>query len=230
MIPNLITGQKNERTNKLRDARNCSKGFLMVLETHNLRVLLAVLISVMILNCDAHAGQNRKKSTHESGNDERLERAREELVSAAEDYKKSLRTLLALQESDVKSAEELVRKRKEAFAQSVIGEKELEESQRMLELVKSKVTDTRIKLAEAELLIKEALHDSRLSSQKKAPYDKAVLLRVLKLNALPTLEIEKAIEQRGVSFRLTPEDYDEFSAAGAPLSLLKVIASNFRRQ
>src|SRR4029453_588729 len=85
--------------------------------------------------------ESRKKSSQKSAPTvaEQVAKAKADLISAAKDYKKSLATLLALQEADVKSASELVEKRKILLEQSVISKKELEESEHTLATAQDKV-------------------------------------------------------------------------------------------
>ena len=63
----------------------------------------------------------------------------------------------------------------------------------------------------------------------RKPYDKDVLLKVVKLNALPTQEIVAAIEQRGVNFEVTVAVETEFREAGARPELIDAIRRNARR-
>ena len=65
-------------------------------------------------------------------------------------------------------------------------------------------------------------------TQNKTPYDKERLLRVVRLNALSTAEIIRAVEQRGVNFLVTPEIETEFRAAGARPELIDTLRNNYR--
>src|SRR5215471_5845132 len=93
---------------------------------------------------------------------DRMSKARADLLSAAKDYKKSLETLLALQEADVKTASDLVEKRKVLLEQLVISKKELEESERLLATAQDKAKDTKSKIGEADNLIAEASAEEQL--------------------------------------------------------------------
>lgn len=64
--------------------------------------------------------------------------------------------------------------------------------------------------------------------QSKLPYDKDKLLRVVQLNALPTQEVVQAIEQRGVSFQITPEVESEFLTVGARPEIIEAMRANYR--
>jgi hypothetical protein len=101
---------------------------------------------------------------------DKLAKAKAEVISAAKDYKKRLEELLALQDADVKSASELVEKRKALLAQSVISKKELEESEQQLVIVQAKVKDTRSKIGEADNLIAEASAEEQLTKLGPGTY------------------------------------------------------------
>ena len=64
--------------------------------------------------------------------------------------------------------------------------------------------------------------------QAKPPYDKEVLLKVVRLNALLTEEIVGKIQQRGVNFQTTADVEAEFRAAGAKPELIEALRNNYR--
>jgi hypothetical protein len=66
------------------------------------------------------------------------------------------------------------------------------------------------------------------SMQTRTPYDKDRLLKVVKLNALSTQEVVKAVQDRGVDFQLTPSVEAEFKDAGARPELLGALRTNYR--
>jgi hypothetical protein len=94
---------------------------------------------------------------------ERVAKAKNEVVAAANDYKTSLQKLLVLQEDDVKKAAETVARRKELLAQAVISKKELEEGERALSAAQDKVKDTNKQIGEADNLIAEATAEEKLA-------------------------------------------------------------------
>lgn len=110
----------------------------------------------------APKSKNKASQKTEPTLNERLSKAKAEVISAAKDYKKRLEELLALQEVDVKDASALVEKRKVLLAQSVISKKELEESEQQLVIVQAKVKDTKGKISEADNLIAEASAEEQL--------------------------------------------------------------------
>src|SRR5437870_3726719 len=64
-------------------------------------------------------------------------------------------------------------------------------------------------------------------TQTKSPYDKDRLLRVVRLNALSTPEIVRAVEQRGVNFQITPDVEAEFRDAGARPELIDALRKSY---
>ena len=118
----------------------------------------------------AQKTKNKASQKAEPTLNERLAKAKAEVISAAKDYKKSLSELLALQEADVKTASDLVEKRKALLAQSVISKKELEESEQQLGIAQAKVKDTKIKIGEADNLIAEASAEEQLTKMGPGTY------------------------------------------------------------
>lgn len=173
------------------------------------------------------AAQSRKRSPDQT---ERIRKAKQDLAQAADDYRQSLEKLLVFQENDVKAAVEDLKRRRSLFEQNIIGTTELHQSEQALENAKGVVKETRKLLAEATLFSKSAADEANSYSRVKEPYRKETLLKVLRLNALPTQEIATAIEKRGIDFRLTPADELEFASAGATRELLKVMIANYRSQ
>ena len=114
--------------------------------------------------------KNKSSQKAEPTLNERLSKAKAEVISAAKDYKKRLEELLALQEVDVKDASALVEKRKALLAQSVISKKELEESEQQLVIVQAKVKDTKGKMGEADNLIAEASAEEQLGKLAPGTY------------------------------------------------------------
>jgi hypothetical protein len=62
----------------------------------------------------------------------------------------------------------------------------------------------------------------------KSPYDKELLLKVVRLNALSTKEVALAIKQRGVNFQITDAVNTEFQRAGARPELIEAMRRNYR--
>src|SRR5262249_14624996 len=72
----------------------------------------------------------------------------------------------------------------------------------------------RNKIRSLEATSKPAVNPSGSDSAlKQRPYDKDRLIMVLQLNALSTAEIVKAIQQRGVDFRMTSDIESQFRSA-----------------
>jgi len=178
-----------------------------------------VLVALCVVVIATHVNSQSRKDR------ERLERARAEALAAALDYQLSLETLLKLQEADLKDAFATLGKNKELLAKNLIGPEEVKKAETSLRAVQLKVDDTRRQIAEADLLFLEI---NREGNHLKEPYAKGILLRVLKLNALPESEIKYAIKVRGVNFNLSPEDEAEFAAAGASREFIRLIKASYR--
>ncbi|HKA16860.1 MAG TPA: hypothetical protein VKN18_00960 [Blastocatellia bacterium] len=139
-------------------------------------ISIALLVALSLPSISFAQTKKTQKSKNKSSQkteptlSDRLAKAKAEVISAAKDYKKSLEELLKLQEADVKSASDLVEKRKALLAQSVISKKELEESEQQLGIVQAKVKDTKGKIGEADNLIAEASAEEQLTKLGPGSY------------------------------------------------------------
>ena len=195
------------------------------------RVFPVFILSVAFIGTvEPSLAQSKSSHKSQSTSNRRLAQAKVDLATAAKAYKDSIQALLTFEQDDVKLATAQLEKRKALLGQNIISSKEVEESERGLDSAKARVKDTIKQLAEAELFFKTAASESNDYSRTKAPYQRDVLLRVLRLNALPVREIEEAVETRGVGFQLTPEDEAEFSSLGATREFLRIIVSNYRNK
>jgi hypothetical protein len=65
-------------------------------------------------------------------------------------------------------------------------------------------------------------------AQASKPIKRDSLLEVVQRNLLSTRELVQRVEQRGVDFRLTPQDEAQFQQAGARPELLAAVRANYR--
>ncbi len=84
-----------------------------------------------------------------------LSDARNDVISAAIDYKASLEKLLALQQDDVKRAAEEVEKRKNLLGLEIITRREVEQSEQALAQAQAKVEETKSQMGDADALVAE---------------------------------------------------------------------------
>jgi hypothetical protein len=105
-----------------------------------------------------------------------MAKAKADVVAAANDYKASLEKLLALQENDVKTASDIVEKRKELLDQAIISKKELEESERILAAARDKVAETKKQIGESDNLIAEASAEEQLAKLGPGTYQTTAAL------------------------------------------------------
>jgi len=127
-------------------------------------VVISILIPRGLTDAQTERPQHSKSSSAVSEREvialaSRLGEAKREVTSAAGNYKASLRVLREFQEEDVKSASDIVRKRKEMLDQNIISTKEVEDSERALIAAQDKVEDTKRQIADADDLIREAKLD-----------------------------------------------------------------------
>jgi hypothetical protein len=127
--------------------------------------IIVLLFTLLFSTFDAQA-QKRKKKPARSPQTElaaQVAKAKEDVVAAAQAYKESLIKLLVFQEGDVKTATEIVEKRKALVDQQIVSKRELEESERQLATAQAKVAETRRQMAEADNLMTEAKAEAQLA-------------------------------------------------------------------
>jgi hypothetical protein len=95
-------------------------------------------------------------------------KAKQDVIKAANEYKASLEKLLVFQEADVKSAAEIVERRKALLAQSIVSKKELQDSEQKLAAAQAKVNETRKQMGESDNLIAEARAAEQLAKMPPA--------------------------------------------------------------
>ena len=128
-------------------------------------MVFIVLTCTLLLAFDAEAQKGKKKPPRHPPGElaQRIAKAKDEVVAAAQNYKESLDKLLVFQEGDVKTASETVEKRKALVEQQIVSKRELEESERALVAAQAKVAETRRQMTEADQLIAEATAEKQLA-------------------------------------------------------------------
>ena len=135
--------------------------------------ILHVGILILSIACSGSsaASQTKKKTPRKSqptALDNRVTKAKADLVAAAKDYKESLQKLLAFEEDDVKLAAAQLEKRKALLSQNIISRKEVEDSERALATAQNKVNDTKKQIGESDSLIAEASGERQLDKLGKS--------------------------------------------------------------
>jgi hypothetical protein len=161
-------GSVQQSVNNSRVVASRSRVCLRIARYFGATVLAFVLLAA---SGDALAqGKKKTPSKSEPTLADRVAKAKAEVAAAANDYKASLEKLLALQESDLKTAAETVERRKELLAQAVISRKELEESERSLSAAQERVATTKRQMAESDTLIAEATAEAELAKLGPGAY------------------------------------------------------------
>lgn len=119
---------------------------------------IVILIFAILLASLTAQAQSKKKPSRSSQATlaNQVAKAKQDVIKAANEYKATLEKLIVFQEADVKSAAEIVEKRKALLAQSIISKRELEDSERALAVAQAKVAETRKRMSESDNLIAEA--------------------------------------------------------------------------
>lgn len=165
-----MIGERFEMSTRIGKGRRILRGmselYRLLARLRAVVTTLLLIVSLIGTAGTAPAQKKKKKFSHTSSKPtltDRIAQAKADVIAAANDYKASLQTLLKLQEDEVKAAAEVVEKRKELLAQSIIAKKELEESERVLSTAQAKVADTRRQMGDADNLIAEAKAEEQLA-------------------------------------------------------------------
>lgn len=133
----------------------------------------AIMILALIAGSGSALAQRKQKTPPRKSEptlSDQMSKAKAEVIAAANDYKASLAKVLELQELDVKAASDLVEKRKQLLAASIISRKELEESERLLAAAQDKVAETKRQMGEADTVIAEATAEEKASRLAPGAY------------------------------------------------------------
>jgi hypothetical protein len=128
-----------------------------------------VLIILLLVLPQASIHAQKKKPPRESlaTLEKRESEGRAKVIQIAAEYKQSLEALLALQEKDVKSAEERFAKSKAFFDQSILSKRELEKDEQLLQAARLNAEETRKKIKETDTLVSEVRAEEQLARMPK---------------------------------------------------------------
>jgi hypothetical protein len=114
-----------------------------------------------------HAQKKRPPRESLATLEKRESEGRAKVIQTAADYKQSLEALLALQEKEVKSAEERVARSKTFFDQSILSKRELEKDEQLLVAARLSASETRKKIEETDTLVAEVKAEEQLARMPK---------------------------------------------------------------
>jgi len=126
------------------------------------RSLLALTVIVMTSSGAYAQKKGRKKpaakpESVQTQNDKELTQLRDSYIKATKDYKASLEKLLALYQASAHKAEDRVSQSKKLFADGLISQREVDQTERVLADAKLKVTETQTQIAGADTQIAQVL-------------------------------------------------------------------------
>jgi hypothetical protein len=132
-------------------------------------VILLVAFLLLISSPDIHAQRKKKPAGKPKATvSDPLTKAKQELIRAAEEYKVSLQKVLEFQEADVKTATEMLEKRKALFNEQIVSKKDVEDGERLLAAAQAKVNETKKQMGESDDLIAEARAAEQLAKMPPA--------------------------------------------------------------
>ena len=110
-------------------------------------------------------GSNRRPPTEATAAKAAHDKAKEDLKKATEDYKQSLRELLALRETAAKRADAELGKVEELYKDGLISKHDLELRQEEVNNEKARVTEVRLQLTKADQTLAETLAEAEAAEQ-----------------------------------------------------------------
>ena len=126
-----------------------------------------LLISIILFTTPCFAQSKKPARTSLATLEARESEARNELIKAAEDYKKSLLRLVLLQQQEVREAEELLERRKTLFSQNRIEKRDLDAGEQLIVAAKAKVAETLQEISRTDQLVEEVRIEEQLARMPK---------------------------------------------------------------
>jgi hypothetical protein len=130
------------------------------------RILFIILV-IVLPSASIHAQKRKAPRESLATLEKRESEGRAKVIKTAAEYKQSLETLLALQEKEVKGAEERYARSKAFFDQSILSKRELEKEEQLLEAARLNAEETRKKIEETETLVAEVKAEEQLAKMPK---------------------------------------------------------------
>ena len=130
---------------------------------NGLWVLIALLLMVSWV-IEAPAQRKSKKKEIPAAETE-LDKLRAEFISATRDYKSSLEKLIVIHERNVTEAEKKVNVSKQLFADGLVSRSEVGESERHLQALRTKVSETRKQMETADTQIADVLVEANADAE-----------------------------------------------------------------
>ncbi|HET6863493.1 MAG TPA: TolC family protein [Pyrinomonadaceae bacterium] len=128
---------------------------------------LWVLIALLLIMCwvTEVPAQRKSKKKETKPAETKLDKLRAEFVSATRDYKSSLEKLVAIYERNVTEAEEKVNVARKLFADGLVSRSQVDESERNLQALKTKVSETRKQMETADTQIADVLVETQADAE-----------------------------------------------------------------
>jgi hypothetical protein len=131
-------------------------------------ILSSCVIFTLSLLAPAHLFSQSSDRTRIPKSSDSLDAIRSEYVRATEDYKASLRTLLALYEAEAERAAKRLTELETLYEQGLISRRALEEQRRAVAAARDKVETTKHQIADAEAQIAAALLEAEEAKTEAA--------------------------------------------------------------
>lgn len=131
---------------------------------NKLRFRISIFLSVLILSTSITAS-GKSASADKTKSASKLDKATDNLVSAANQYKASVEALIPLYENELKLAAETLEQRKQLFAQGIISKRDMEAGEQAVKDAREQLDRAREQLTESDHLIAEAKAEAEMAKK-----------------------------------------------------------------
>jgi hypothetical protein len=132
------------------------------------RRILGTILIVLIACISANATDKTGNKAQQKPADQ-LAKATTDLVSAANQYKASVQSLIPIYESALKTATETLEMRKGLYAQGIISRRDLEASEQAVKEAQARLDQARKQITESDQLVAEAKAEMEMAKRIAVP-------------------------------------------------------------
>jgi hypothetical protein len=123
---------------------------------------------IFLIACISVGAHGKDSGNEQAKPADRLTKSSSDLVSATNQYKESVKALIAIYENALKTATEALEKRKELYAQGIISKRELEAAQQAVKEAQASLDLSHKQITESDQLIAEVKAEQEMAKLKSA--------------------------------------------------------------
>jgi hypothetical protein len=121
---------------------------------------------IFLIACISVGAHGKGSGDEQTKPADKLIKSSSDLISATNQYKASVETLITLYENALKTATETLEKRKELYAQGIISKRELEAAEQAVKEAQARLDQSHKQITESDHLIAEAKAEQEMAKLK----------------------------------------------------------------